>query len=91
MVAAAFYDLVWQEGGKQGKKGMVWYDYEEEEEEELRVGVRRRRKGGKEGDENGHEGKGDDGMVILTTSSIPRLLEMEGGAGGLSSRARRET
>ena len=88
MVAAAFYDLVWQEGGKQGKKGMVWYDYEEEEEKELRVGVRRRRKGG---DENGHEGKGDDGMVILTTSSIPRLLEMEGGAGGLSSRARRET
>ena len=63
---------------------MEWYDYEEEEEEvevELRVEVQRwEEEGRKEGGENGHEGKGDDGMVILTTSSIPRWREGREGA-----------
>ena len=56
---------------------MEWYDYEEEEEAEPRVEAQRWRKGGGEKGrgENGHEGKGDDGMVILTTSSIPRWRE----------------
>ena len=69
---------------------MEWYDYEEEEEAEPRVEAQRWRKGGGEKGrgENGHEGKGDDGMVILTTSSILRWSEGGEGAdqegGGLA-------